>query len=164
MGHQCGGDTRHNSSQKMSLQQSFGDILHWWHLNCFVLLVYAEKKGVHICIVPCCYLIFDVTGIRFLMGSVTLGILPWRSLAFQTARVAWSVSDTEKWTKPWKCLFLSVDCNGNLDTAQRRTSALQTSKHGQMDTAPAVVCSVEMQILLCRRSWSYVFRKKKKKK
>ena len=118
------------------------------------------KKGVHICIVQCYYLIFGVTSMRFLTGSVTLGILPWRSLAFQTARVEWSVSDTEKWTEPWKCLFLSIDCSGNLDTAQRRTSALQTSKCGQMDITPAVMCSVEFQLLLCRRSWSYVFRKK----
>lgn len=42
-------------------------------------------------------------------------------------------------------LFLSIDCNGNLDTAQRRTSALQTSKYGQMDATGTSMCFVEIQ-------------------
>lgn len=53
--------------------------------------------------------------------------------------------------------FLSIDCNGDLDIAQRRTSALQTSKCGQM-VPLAVMCCIENQLLLCR-SWNYVFRK-----
>jgi len=38
---------------------------------------------------------------------------------------------------------------------------LQTSTCGQMGTTLAVMCSVEIQLLLCRRNWSCLQKKSK---
>lgn len=141
----------------MSLQMSFVDILNCWHLNCLFFLFVWKKVSecLHSTLFYC--FIFDVTGLRFLIGFCDIGNFASEDFSFPDSRGGMICVRCWEMNSALEVPFLSIDYNGNLDIAQRRTSALQTSKCGQM-VPPAVMCSVEIQLLLCK-NWNYIFRK-----
>lgn len=124
-----------------------------------VFLFMWGKTEIYIGIVRCYYLILYVT---IFNGLCDIGNFAFEKFGFPNSKGGVICVRHWEMNRALKVPFLWIECNGNLDAAQRRTSALQTSKCGQMDTTLAVMCSVEMQLILCKRSWNLVFRTKSK--
>lgn len=144
----------------MSLQQSINYILPWWCLNYFSLFIYVgENRNIYL--YSSVLLSYSLCHqYKTFNGLCDIWNFAFEKFGFPNSKGRVICVRHWEMNRALKVPFLWIECNGNLDAAQRRTSALQTSKCGQMDTTLAVMRSVEIQLILCKRSWSHVLKQK----